>query len=60
MLHRREIASIDGRKASKRKINASAERKLEEKRASLEAKLPSSRELMPRPHGRNGKPRTSP
>lgn len=37
----REIAYIDGRKSSKRKINASAERKLDEKRASLEAKLPS-------------------
>lgn len=37
----REIASIDERKASKRKLTTSAERKLNDKRASLEAKLPS-------------------
>jgi lipoprotein-anchoring transpeptidase ErfK/SrfK len=37
----REIASIDDRKSSKRKLNGSAERKLDEKRATLEAKLPS-------------------
>jgi hypothetical protein len=36
-----EIAYIDERKASKRKLTGSAERKLDEKRASLEAKLPS-------------------
>ena len=36
-----EIAYIDERKASKRKLTGAAERKLDEKRASLEAKLPS-------------------